>query len=278
VRGKHRDDFYCNLTTFITAFVKEVNMDHTANANSVDPGEIANFVAMADEWWDENGKFKPLHKFNPIRIGYIRDTVIQHFSLQTEDAVVKLKPFKGLRVLDIGCGGGLLSEPMARLGADVVAADAAEKNIQIAKVHAEKSGLQIDYRHTTAEELAASGEQFDVVLNMEVIEHVADIEGFVESCSALLKPGGIMFIATLNRTAKSFAFAIVGAEYILRWLPKGTHSWKKFLKPSEVARLVRRNNLMVHDVSGATYNPFEDRWHLSKDLSVNYMIAATKPE
>lgn len=262
----------------MTGFVDEVIMDNTAKAKSVDPGEIANFAAMADEWWDENGKFKPLHKFNPIRIGYIRDTVIAHFRLQTDDAVVKLKPFKGLRVLDIGCGGGLLSEPMARLGADVVAADAAEKNIQIAKVHAEKSGLQIDYRHTTAEDLAAAGERFDVVLNMEVIEHVADIEGFIEACSSLLKPGGVMFIATLNRTAKSFAFAIVGAEYILRWLPKGTHSWKKFLKPSEVARLVRSNNLTIHDISGATYNPFEDRWHLSKDLSVNYMIAATKPE
>ncbi|MCC3303193.1 bifunctional 2-polyprenyl-6-hydroxyphenol methylase/3-demethylubiquinol 3-O-methyltransferase UbiG [Sneathiella sp. HT1-7] len=251
-------------------------MDNTVKAKSVDPAEIANFAAMADEWWDENGKFKPLHKFNPIRIGYIRDTVIDHFRLQTDDAIVKLKPFQGLRILDIGCGGGLLSEPMARLGADVVAADASEKNIQIAKVHAEKSGLQIDYRHTTAEDLADAGEQFDVILNMEVIEHVADIEGFIEACSTMLKPGGIMFIATLNRTAKSFAFAIVGAEYVLRWLPKGTHNWKKFLKPSEVARLVRNNNLSVRDISGATYNPFENRWHLSMDLSVNYMIAAAK--
>lgn len=253
-------------------------MDNTVKAKSVDPAEIANFAAMADEWWDENGKFKPLHKFNPIRIGYIRDTVIDHFRLQTDDAIVKLKPFQGLRILDIGCGGGLLSEPMARLGADVVAADASEKNIQIAKIHAEKSGLQIDYRHTTAEDLADAGEQFDVILNMEVIEHVADIEGFIEACSTMLKPGGIMFIATLNRTAKSFAFAIVGAEYVLRWLPKGTHSWKKFLKPSEVARLVRNNTLSVRDISGATYNPFEDRWHLSMDLSVNYMIAAVKSE
>ncbi|MZR29016.1 bifunctional 2-polyprenyl-6-hydroxyphenol methylase/3-demethylubiquinol 3-O-methyltransferase UbiG [Sneathiella litorea] len=253
-------------------------MNKTAKSKSVDPGEIANFAAMADEWWDENGKFKPLHKFNPIRIGYIRDTVIDHFGLQTDDAVVKLKPFKGLRVLDIGCGGGLLSEPMARLGADVVAADASEKNIQIAKLHAEKSGLEIDYRYTTAEDLAVAGEQFDVILNMEVIEHVADIEGFVEACANLLKPGGVMFIATLNRTAKSFAFAIVGAEYVLRWLPKGTHSWKKFLKPSEVARLVRGNGLTVRDISGATYNPLENRWHLSKDLSVNYLLAAIKPE
>lgn len=253
-------------------------MSDAAKAKSVDPGEIANFAAMADEWWDENGKFKPLHKFNPIRIGYIRDTVIDHFGLQLDSAVVKLKPFEGLRVLDIGCGGGLLSEPMARLGATVVAADASEKNIQIASLHAEKSGLKIDYRHSTAEELAAAGEKFDVILNMEVIEHVADIEGFVGACSTLLKPGGIMFIATLNRTAKSFAFAIVGAEYILRWLPKGTHNWKKFLKPSEVARLVRANGLVVRDISGAIYNPFEDRWRIGKDLSVNYMLAAINPE
>ncbi|MEX0582931.1 MAG: bifunctional 2-polyprenyl-6-hydroxyphenol methylase/3-demethylubiquinol 3-O-methyltransferase UbiG [Sneathiella sp.] len=256
---------------------KEAIMNDAAKATSVDPGEIANFEAMADEWWDENGKFKPLHKFNPIRIGYVRDMVISHFGLQTDDAVVKLKPFAGLKFLDIGCGGGLLSEPMTRLGAEVTAADASQKNIQIAALHAEKSGLDIDYRYTTAEDLAASGEKFDVILNMEVIEHVADIEGFVGACATLLKPGGIMFVATLNRTAKSFAFAIVGAEYVLRWLPKGTHSWKKFLKPSEVARLVRGNGLMVRDVAGATYNPFEDRWHISKDLSINYMLAATNP-
>jgi len=253
------------------------SMSDAAQAKSVDPSEIANFAAMADEWWDENGKFKPLHKFNPIRIGYIRDTVIAHFGLQLDNAIVKLKPFTGLRILDIGCGGGLLSEPMARLGGDVVAADASEKNISIASLHAEKSGLAIDYRHTTAEELADAGEQFDVILNMEVIEHVADIDGFVSACSKMLKPGGIMFIATLNRTAKSFAFAIVGAEYVLRWLPKGTHNWKKFLKPSEVARLVRENGLIVHDMSGASYNPIEDRWRLSRDFSVNYMLAATKP-
>lgn len=256
---------------------EEAIMNDAVKAKSVDPDEIANFEAMAEEWWDENGKFKPLHKFNPIRIGYVRDTVVAHFGLQTGDAVVKLKPFTGLKVLDIGCGGGLLSEPMARLGADVIAADASRKNIQIAALHAEKNSLDIDYRHTTAEELAASGEKFDVILNMEVIEHVADIEGFIEACATMLKPGGIMFVATLNRTAKSFAFAIVGAEYVLRWLPKGTHSWRKFLKPSEVARLVRGNDLTVKDIAGATYNPFEDRWHISKDLSINYLLAAAKP-
>ena len=211
---------------------EEAIMNDAVKAKSVDPDEIANFEAMAEEWWDENGKFKPLHKFNPIRIGYVRDTVVAHFGLQTGDAVVKLKPFTGLKVLDIGCGGGLLSEPMARLGADVTAADASRKNIQIAALHAEKNSLDIDYRHTTAEELAASGEKFDVILNMEVI---------------------------------------------LRWLPKGTHSWRKFLKPSEVARLVRGNDLTVKDIAGATYNPFEDRWHISKDLSINYLLAAAKP-
>ncbi|TNE33450.1 MAG: bifunctional 2-polyprenyl-6-hydroxyphenol methylase/3-demethylubiquinol 3-O-methyltransferase UbiG [Alphaproteobacteria bacterium] len=252
-------------------------MSTTAEVKSVDPAEIANFSAMADEWWDETGKFKPLHKFNPIRIQYIRDQVISHFGLTVTDARTRLKPFEELRLLDIGCGGGLLSEPMARLGADVVAADAAEKNIKIASLHAEQSGLQIDYRHTTAEELAAAGEQFDVILNMEVIEHVADIEGFMSACAAMLKPGGIMFVATLNRTAKSFALAIVGAEYVLRWLPRGTHNWKKFLKPSEVAHLVRGRGLNVEDLAGASYIPFEDRWHLTRDLSVNYLVTAAKP-
>jgi len=253
-------------------------MSGPSQAKSVDPTEIANFSAMADEWWDETGKFKPLHKFNPIRIGYVRDQVIAHFGLQTDDAVAKLKPFKGLRFLDIGCGGGLLSEPMARLGADMVSADAAEKNIQIASLHAEKMGIDIDYRHTTAESLAEAGEKFDVILNMEVIEHVADVEGFVEACCSLLSPGGIMFVATLNRTPKSYALAIVGAEYILRWLPKGTHNWKKFLKPSEVSRCLRNEGLLITDLAGAAYNPFEDRWHLSKDLRVNYLLTSTKPE
>jgi 2-polyprenyl-6-hydroxyphenyl methylase/3-demethylubiquinone-9 3-methyltransferase len=263
---------------FYAHHFNEAVMNENATSKSVDPAEIANFVAMADEWWDESGKFKPLHKFNPIRIGYVRDQVVNHFAIDQDEAVTKLKPFKGLRFLDIGCGGGLLSEPIARMGATVVAADAAEKNIQIASVHAEKMGLDIDYRHTTAEDLAKAGETFDVILNMEVIEHVADMEGFMEACCKLLKPGGIMFVATLNRTAKSFAMAIVGAEYVLRWLPKGTHNWKKFLKPSEVARAVRNYGLTVEDLAGASYNPFEDRWHLSKDLSVNYLLCATKPE
>lgn len=251
-------------------------MSRSTNAKSVDPAEIANFSAMAEEWWDENGKFRPLHKFNPIRICFIRDAVIEHFAIDMTTNDAKLKPFAGLKLLDIGCGGGLLSEPMARMGATVTAADAGEKNIHIASLHAEKMGLDIDYRCSTAEALADSGEQFDVILNMEVIEHVADLEGFMQACGKLLKPGGIMFVATLNRTAKSYALAIVGAEYILRWLPKGTHNWKKFLRPSEVARLVRNLGLEVKKLVGATYNPLKDDWHLSKDLSVNYLMACHK--
>ncbi|WP_169565994.1 bifunctional 2-polyprenyl-6-hydroxyphenol methylase/3-demethylubiquinol 3-O-methyltransferase UbiG [Sneathiella limimaris] len=251
-------------------------MSDAATAKSVDPSEISNFAAMADEWWDETGKFKPLHKFNPLRIGYIRDTVISHFNLVEEGSAIPLKPLKGLRVLDIGCGGGLLSEPMARMGAEVVAADASQTNIKVASLHAEKSGLSIDYRHTTAEELAASGEQFDVILNMEVIEHVADLEGFAAACCSMVKPGGLMFVATLNRTMKSYALAIIGAEYILRWLPRGTHNWKKFLRPSEVVGLVRQNGLSVKDMTGATYNPLNSTWSLSRDFSVNYMICATR--
>jgi 2-polyprenyl-6-hydroxyphenyl methylase / 3-demethylubiquinone-9 3-methyltransferase len=278
MRGKLCKKFIVFYLAFMIILPYEVSMSDATNAKSVDPAEIANFSAMADEWWDEAGKFKPLHKFNPIRIGYVRDQVLNHFGRQTDDAVTKLRPFKGLRFLDIGCGGGLLSEPMARLGADMVSADASEKNIQVAGIHAKKMGLNIDYRHTSAEDLAQAGEKFDVILNMEVIEHVADVEGFVEACCKLLSPGGLMFVATLNRTPKSYALAIIGAEYILRWLPKGTHNWKKFLKPSEVSHHLRNNGLIVKDLAGATYNPFEDRWHLSKDLSVNYLLTSAKPE
>lgn len=251
-------------------------MTEAASAKSVDPEEINNFAAMADEWWDENGKFKPLHKFNPLRIGYIRDQIIEHFLDLEPEAPLPLKPLKGLRLLDIGCGGGLLSEPMARLGAEVVAADASSTNINVASLHAKDSGLEIDYRHTTAEELAASGEKFDVILNMEVIEHVADLEGFAGTCCEMLKPGGLMFVATLNRTVKSYALAIVGAEYILRWLPKGTHNWKKFLRPSEVVGLLRANSLQIEKMTGASYNPLDGTWRLSKDLDVNYMLCATR--
>ncbi|PIR37669.1 MAG: bifunctional 3-demethylubiquinol 3-O-methyltransferase/2-polyprenyl-6-hydroxyphenol methylase [Alphaproteobacteria bacterium CG11_big_fil_rev_8_21_14_0_20_39_49] len=232
-------------------------------SKSIDENEIAKFSAMADEWWDLNGKFKPLHKFNPVRIEYIRDNVLSHFDKEG---------FKGLKFLDIGCGGGLLSEPMARLGADVTSIDASEKNIKIASLHAEQSGLKIDYQCTSAEELAKKGGKFDVVLNMEVIEHVANIGSFVQASADLLKPEGLMFIATLNRTLKSYALAIVGAEYILRWLPKGTHDWKKFLKPSEVEELASENGLKLKEIQGVSYNPLIDKWKLSDDVDVNYMM------
>ena len=197
---------------------------------TVDPSEIAKFEAMAAEWWDPNGKFKPLHMLNPCRLDYITSQIAAEFDrdLKAPDA------FKGLRILDIGCGGGLLSEPMARLGADVVGADAAERNIPVAQIHAQEQGLEIDYRHTTAEALAADGETFDAILNMEVIEHVADPAAYLGACHSLLKPGGLMTCSTINRNPKSFAVAIIGAEYVMRWLPKGTHEWSKFITPDEL--------------------------------------------
>ena len=232
-------------------------------AKSIDESEVAKFTAMADEWWDLNGKFKPLHKFNPVRIAYIRDNVLSHFEKDS---------FKGLSVLDIGCGGGLLSEPMARLGADVTSIDASQENIKIASLHAKQSGLKINYQCTSAEDIATKGKKFDVVLNMEVIEHVADVEAFVQASADLLKPDGLMFVATLNRSLKSYALAIVGAEYILRWLPKGTHDWKKFLKPSEVEAFASSSGLHLKQLQGVTYSPLLDEWNLSEDVAVNYMM------
>lgn len=246
-------------------------MSDINKSGSVDEQEIAKFEAMADEWWDETGKFKPLHKFNPIRIGYIRDAVKTHFDIGNSD-----KPLTGLSILDIGCGGGLLCEPMKRLGADVTGIDASEKNIGIASTHAGKMGLDIQYEAITAEELVAKGKQYDVVLCMEVIEHVADVDGFLKSCAKLVKPGGMMVVATLNRTPKSYLFAIVGAEYVLRWLPKGTHEWKKFLKPSEVFECVKHAGVSLDEVKGASYNPLRAEWFLSSDLSVNYLMRFSK--
>ena len=244
------------------------------SATTIEAAEIDRFTAMADEWWDPNGKFKPLHKFNPVRLSYIRNTVINHFGLDE----TKREPFKGLRFLDIGCGGGLLCEPMARLGADVVGADAGEKNINIAKNHAERMEIDIDYRATTSEALAEAGEQFDVVLNMEVIEHVNDIQLYLESCAALVKPGGIMFVATINRTFKAYALAIVGAEHVLRWLPKGTHTYDKFVTPEEIISILKRNDMQIMERTGVSYHPLEDKWKRSKDMSVNYMLLAEKPK
>ncbi len=245
----------------------------TAQSTTVDPSEIARFSAIADEWWDPNGKFKPLHRFNPTRLEYIRDRVATHFGRDPRSA----QPLAGLRLLDIGCGGGLLSEPMARLGASVVGADAAERNVKTAAVHADRAGLAIDYRHTTAEALAAAGEQFDVVLNMEVVEHVADIGLFMNACAAMVKPGGLMLVATLNRTPKAFALAIVGAEYVLGWLPRGTHTWSKFVKPGELDSALTAGGLSRVEFQGVSFDPLADRWRLTGDLGVNYMALATRP-
>ena len=241
--------------------------------SSVDPAEIARFSAMAAEWWDPAGKFRPLHKFNPVRLGYIRDHVCARFGREAHG----LRPFEGLRLLDIGCGGGLLAEPMARLGADVTAADASERNIATARVHAAEQGLAIDYRCTTAEALAQAGESFDIILNMEVIEHVADRDRFLQDCGRMVKPGGLMFVATLNRTLKAQALAIVGAEYILGWLPRGTHDWKKFIRPSELAAALRRQGLEMTDLTGIEYSALADRFSLGDDLGVNYLAFATWP-
>jgi len=246
----------------------------TTITTSVDPDEIARFSAMAAEWWDPRGKFRPLHKFNPVRLEYIRDRILAHFG---RDAAGP-QPLAGLRLLDIGCGGGLVAEPMARLGAAVTGADAGERNIGVARLHAEQGGLEIDYRCTTAESLVAAGEQFDVVLSLEVIEHVADPAGFMAACGQLVKPGGLLIAATLSRTPRAYALAILGAEYVLRWLPRGTHDWRKFLKPHELARLIRDAGLVVRDVAGASYNPLDDRWKITRDTGVNYMMVATRPE
>lgn len=241
--------------------------------NTIDPDEVAKFTAMAAEWWDPHGKFRPLHKFNPVRLSYIREQACQLLNLDSGDT----HPLTGLKLLDIGCGGGLLSEPMARLGADVIGADASEANIATAQIHAAQSGLNIDYRATTAEALAASGAQFDIILNMEVIEHVADPAGFVAACGAMLKPGGVMFLATLSRTAKSFALAIIGAEYVLRWLPRGTHEWDKFIVPAELESMANQAGLDFVRSTGVSFSPLANRWRTSGDMSVNYMAVAQKP-
>lgn len=242
-------------------------------STTVDAAEVAKFEAMAAEWWDPNGKFKPLHEMNPCRLHYITNQICAEFDRN----LTQPHPFAGLRILDIGCGGGLLSEPMARLGATVVGADAAEGNIPVARLHAEQSGLAIDYRNTTAEALAGAGEQFDVVLNMEVVEHVADPLAYLTACQHLLKPGGLMLCSTLNRNAKSFAMAIVGAEWVMRWLPKGTHDWQKFITPEELYDLIRRAGLTPVDRKGMVFNPISWNWSLSdRDMSVNYVTASVK--
>ncbi|RHZ99826.1 bifunctional 2-polyprenyl-6-hydroxyphenol methylase/3-demethylubiquinol 3-O-methyltransferase UbiG [Cereibacter sphaeroides] len=243
------------------------------SSSTIDPAEVAKFEAMAAEWWNPHGKFKPLHQMNPCRLDYITQQIAAEFD---RDLSAPL-PFEGLRLLDIGCGGGLLSEPMARLGAEVIGADAAPRNIPVAKLHAEQSGLTIDYRNTTAEALAAAGERFDVVLNMEVVEHVADPLAYLTACRDLLKPGGVMICSTLNRNPKSFAMAIVGAEWVMRWLPKGTHDWSKFITPDELYELIRKAGLDPVDRKGMVFNPVSWSWSLSaRDLSVNYVTASVR--
>jgi len=241
-------------------------------SGTVDTREIENFEAMAEAWWDPEGAFRPLHRLNPGRVDYIRKHLCAHFGCDFQTA----EPLKGLRLLDIGCGGGLLCEPMAEMGAKVIGLDAGEKNIRIARAHAEKSGLKIDYRHGTAEILAESEERFDAILNMEVVEHVVDRALFLRSCAVLLREDGVMVLATLNRTVKSFAFAIIGAEYVLRWLPRGTHQWDKFIRPSELDHDLRDNNLAIAHITGVSFDPLGGAWHLSNDIDVNYMMVVTK--
>ena len=240
---------------------------------TIDNNEISKFQAMAEEWWDPNGKFKPLHMLNPCRLQYIVDQISIHFDLN----LTKTIPFQGLNLLDIGCGGGLLSEPMARMGADVLGADAADKNLPIAQAHATQSNLIIDYRHTTVEELVEKKERFDVILNMEVIEHVASPASYLDACSTLLKPNGLMICSTINRNFKSYLNAIIGAEYVMRWLPKGTHDWSKFITPDELTNLLSDSGLQLIDKKGFSFDKFFWTWSISsKDLSINYVTTSVK--
>ena len=237
---------------------------------SVNKKEIDKFSKMANEWWDPEGKFKPLHKFNPIRIKYIKENIINNFKLKN-----KFRPLSGINILDIGCGGGLLSEPMSRMGANVTGIDASNKNIQIAKLHAKKNKLKINYFCSSPEKLKIT-KKFDVILNMEIVEHVEDIDFFLKSCSKLLKKNGIMFVATINKTLKSYIFAIVGAEYVLRWLPIGTHEWEKFVKPEDLKKILIKYDLSLDKLNGMNFNIIKDEWSISKDLSVNYIAKFIK--
>ena len=238
--------------------------------NSINYKEIEKFSKIAKEWWDPNGKFKPLHKFNPIRISYIKENIIKTFKIN-----LKKKPLKNIKILDVGCGGGLLSEPMSRLGADVTGIDASMKNINVAKIHSKINKLKINYICASPEKLKIS-KKFDVILNMEIVEHVEDVNFFLKSCSKLLKKNGIMFVATLNKTLKSYVFAIVGAEYILRWLPIGTHEWEKFLKPTDLISILKKNNLKVEKVDGMKFNILTDKWNVDSDKSINYIAKFIK--
>ena len=245
----------------------------SASASSIDPKEVEQFSRIAAEWWDPKGKFAPLHKFNPVRLSFIRDQVQERFGRDPK----AIRPFEGLRLLDIGCGGGLLCEPMTRLGFQVTGVDASERNIGTASAHAAEQGLAIDYRATTAEDLLAAGERpFDVILNMEVIEHVADPGAYLRDCARLLAPGGLMIVATLNRTLKALALAKIGAEYVLRWVPAGTHDWNKFLKPEELRGFLDGEPVAVQGPFGVAFNPLTDRWVRSSDCDINYMVTVTR--
>ena len=233
--------------------------------NTINKEEIEKFSKIAEEWWNPTGKFKPLHKFNPIRISYIKDNITSSFKLKN-----KRKPLEKVKILDIGCGGGLLSEPMSRLGAEVVGIDASEKNIQVAKLHAKKNSLNIKY-HCTSPENFITNTKFDVILNMEIVEHVEDVDFFLKSCTKLLKKEGIMFVATINKTLKSYVFAIIGAEYIMRWLPIGTHEWEKFVIPEDLIKILKKYNLSLEKLNGMKFNLIKDQWSISLDKSVNYI-------
>ncbi len=244
-----------------------------AAPTTIDQGEVDRFSAMAAEWWNPAGKFRPLHKFNPVRLAYLRERICENFGRDPRSP----RPLEGLRVLDIGCGGGLLSEPVARMGAQVVGADPSEKNIGIASTHAAQSGVEVDYRAMSAEQLVEAGESFDVVLNMEVVEHVADVDLFVSTCAGMVRPGGLMFVATINRTLKAAALAIFAAENILRWLPRGTHQYDKLVRPEELEKPISAAGLEIVHRTGVFYNPLQDRWNLSADMDVNYMMLAKRP-
>ncbi|CZT36210.1 bifunctional 2-polyprenyl-6-hydroxyphenol methylase/3-demethylubiquinol 3-O-methyltransferase UbiG [Rhizobium sp. 9140] len=244
-----------------------------AARTTIDQSEVDRFSALAAEWWNPHGKFKPLHKFNPVRLGYIRDRAAETFGRDPKAP----RPLEGLRLLDIGCGGGLLSEPMARMGANVVGADASEKNIRIAETHAAGSGVTVDYRAVTAEALAEAGETFDIVLNMEVVEHVSDVDFFLSTCASMVRPGGMMVIATINRTMKAAALAIFAAENVLRWLPRGTHQYEKLVRPEEIEKPLSASGLTITERTGVFFSPFTNQWNLSRDMDVNYMMIAKRP-
>ena len=247
-------------------------VEDEAKPGTADRAEIERFARIARAWWEPEGEFRALHKLNPVRLGFIKEAACRHFSRNDK----QLDALSGLRLLDIGCGGGILSEPLARLRAEVVGADPSQANIEAAKLHAGETGVAIDYRVTTAEALADAGERFDIVLAMEVVEHVADLSLFVRRCAEMVKPGGLMVAATLNRTFKSFALAIVGAEYVLRWLPRGTHRWDKFVTPNELEATLERHGLRVIDETGVIYDLLADRWRLSSDMDVNYMVVVER--